>query len=263
MIHETAIIDQGAQIGTGVSIGAYTLIGKNVTIGDGTTIAPHVIINGHTRIGKNNKIFQFCSIGEAPQHLSYSGQATKVVIGDNNIIREHCTIHRGTEEGRGCTQISDHNMFMAYVHVAHDCLIGSHTIFANNASLAGHVDVGDYVVMGGFSLVHQFCRVGAHCITGIGAVCLMDVPPYTIAAGNRATPHGINSKGLQRRDFNQTDIQELKKLFKLLYHSGKPLSQARHEAQELDWASNHPNHFLSFFEGSRRGVMHAKGHRHS
>ena len=226
MIHPSAVVESGASLADDVSVGAFSVIGGGVSVGAGTWIGPHVVITGNTRIGADNKIFQFSSIGEQPQHVGYRGEPTGVDIGDRNIIREYCTINRGTEIGGGVTRIGDDNFLMAYVHIAHDCQLGSNSIFANCASLAGHVEVGDYAVLGGFTLVHQFCRVGAHCITGIGSVCLQDVPPYVVAAGNRARPHGINVKGLRRRSFTETEILELKRAYKTVYRSGLSLKRS-------------------------------------
>ena len=255
MIDDRAIIDPGARLGKDVAIGPFSIVGAGVSIGEGTWIGPHVVINGDTIIGAHNRIFQFCSIGDAPQHLGYSGEATRLEIGDRNIIREYCTINRGTEGGGGVTRIGDDNFLMAYVHVAHDCRLGDRTIFANCASLAGHVEVGDYAVLGGFSLVHQFCRIGAHCITGIGAVCLQDVPPYIIAAGNRATPHGINVKGLRRRGFSESDVSELKRAYRVVYRSGHALKDALRSLDSDCWNSAEVRKFADFMKHTRRGII--------
>jgi UDP-N-acetylglucosamine acyltransferase len=254
VIDERAVIAPGAKLGTRVNVGAFSVIGEDVVIGDGTWIGPHVVITGRTVIGENNKIYQFCSIGEAPQHLGFPGQDTRLEIGDRNIIREYCTINRGTEE-EGVTRIGDDNFLMAYVHIAHDCQLGNSTIFANCASLAGHVIVGDCAVLGGFSLVHQFCRIGAHCITGIGAVCLQDVPPYVMVAGNRAIPHGVNVKGLRRRSFTETDITELKQAYKILYRSQLPLKEAIRHLESDRWHSDEVPKLAEFLKHSRRGII--------
>ncbi|MDH3637112.1 MAG: acyl-ACP--UDP-N-acetylglucosamine O-acyltransferase [Gammaproteobacteria bacterium] len=255
MIDDRAVIEPGAKLGKDVAIGPFSIVGAGVSIGDGTWIGPHVVINGETSIGALNKIYQFSSIGDAPQHLGYSGEPTRLEIGNRNVIREYCTINRGTEEGGGVTRIGDDNFLMAYVHIAHDCSVGNRTIFANCASLAGHVEVGDYAVLGGFSLVHQFCRIGAHCITGIGAVCLQDVPPYVIAAGNRAIPHGVNIKGLRRRDFTKTDISELKKAYRVLYRSGHGLKEALCFLDSKDWTSLEVQRLANFIKHTRRGII--------
>ncbi len=217
VIHERAIVHPGAQIGDNVSIGPFSIIEDNVSIGDGTIIGPHVVIRNHTHIGKDNHFFQFSSIGEAPQYRGYKQEPTQLIIGDRNTFREYVTLNRGTPDFSQQTVIGDDNFIMAYVHIAHDCIIGNSTTFANGASLAGHVKVGDFAILGGFSLVHQFCSVGAHCITGIGAVCFQDVPPYIVAAGNSAEPYGINSKGLKRRGYSDNSITLLKSAYKLLY----------------------------------------------
>lgn len=255
MIHSSAIVDPKAEIGNNVSIGPFSVIGPDVVIGDDTEIAAHVVIEGHTTIGRANKIFQFSSIGAAPQSTAYKGEPTSVTIGDNNLLREFVTVNRGTPDHDGVTRIGDNNYLMAYVHIAHDCSLASNIIFANCASLAGHVQVGDYVIMGGFSLVHQFCRVGAHCITGIGSVCIQDVPPYMLVAGNKAITHGINIKGLRRRNFAKHDIAELKKAYKMIYRSGLTTSSAIEQINKLDWQSEHVQHLVGFFDDSQRGVI--------
>src|SRR3954463_7243667 len=228
-IHPTAIVDPAAAIGAGVEIGAYAVVGPQVEIGDASRVGPHTVITGHTRIGKNNRIYQFSSIGEAPQDKKYDGEPTRLEIGDNNTIREFCTLNRGTVQDAGVTRIGDDNWIMAYVHVAHDCQIGSRTIFANNAQLAGHVHIGDDAILGGFTLVPQFCRVGAHCITGLGTVVLQDVPPYVKASGNPMHPYGINSEGLRRRGFTAEAIQALKRAYRTLYRAGLTLEEAKAE----------------------------------
>jgi UDP-N-acetylglucosamine acyltransferase len=225
-IHPTALVDPGARLGENVTIGAYTIIGADVEIGDGTWIGPHVVINGPTRIGRENRIFQFASLGEMPQDKKYGGEATRLEIGDRNTIREFCTFNRGTVQDAGVTRIGNDNWIMAYVHIAHDCQVGNHTIFANNAQLAGHVHVGDWAILGGFTGVHQFVRVGAHCITGVGSVVLQDIPPYVMAAGNPAAPHGINSEGLKRRGFAPETIAAIKRAYKTVYRSGLKLDEA-------------------------------------
>ena len=203
MISPHAIIKPGAQVGENVSVGPFSIIDENVVIDDGTTIGPHVTISGHTRIGANNRIYQFSSIGESPQSLSYKGEPTELHIGDNNTIREFCSLNTGTVDGGGVTRIGNDNFLMAYVHIAHDCILGDHIIFANGASLAGHVIIGDYTILGGFTLIHQFCHVGAHVMTGIGTVSFKDIPPFVKVAGNTASPYGLNVKGLQRRGFTE------------------------------------------------------------
>jgi UDP-N-acetylglucosamine acyltransferase len=225
-LHATAQVDRGAQLGENVSVGAYTVIGPGVEIGDGTRIGPHVVIEGPTRIGRDNHIFQFSSLGAAPQDKKYGGEPTRLEIGDRNTIREFCTFNRGTVQDVGVTRVGDDNWIMAYVHLAHDCQVGDHTIFANNAQLAGHVHVGDWAILGGFTVVHQFVRMGAHCITAMGTILLQDVPPFVTAAGNPAAPHGINSEGLKRRGYSPETIATLRRAYKLLYRSGLKLDEA-------------------------------------
>jgi UDP-N-acetylglucosamine acyltransferase len=254
MIHETVIVHDPTNIGVNVTIGPYSIIGPNVSIGDNCDIGSHTIIEGRTSVGANTKISSFAAIGGAPQHSGYMGEDTTLEIGENNVIREYCTINRGTVEGGSLTSIGDNNFLMAYAHIAHDCHVGSNTIFANAASLAGHVHVGDYAVMGGFSLVHQYCRVGAHCITGIGAVCLLDVPPYMIVAGNKAVTHGINVKGLRRRDFTEEDILVLKRAYKTFYRSDFSMEDG---LSKLEVMGDNPHlvSLISFLRSTERGVI--------
>jgi UDP-N-acetylglucosamine acyltransferase len=253
VIHPQAIIDPGAKLGKEVDVGPYSVIGRDVEIHDYTWIGPHVVVNGPTTIGKNNKIYQFCSIGDAPQHLGYRGAPTRLRIGDRNVIREYCTINRGTVEGHGITRIGNDNFFMAYAHIAHDCVVGDHTIFANCASLAGHVSIGDYAFLGGFSGVHQFCRVGAHCMMGIATITFKDIPPYILAAGNTATPHGINVRGLKRRQFSATAIEALREAYKIIYRSRLPLAEALAKlegSQQQEVAQ-----LAAFIRASERGII--------
>ncbi len=254
-IHPSAIVDSGAELGSGVEVGPFSIIEKDVVIGDDTWIGPHVVIRNHTEIGKKNKIFQFSSIGEEPQYQGYAGEPTRLVVGDRNVIREYCTLNRGTAEHLGETRIGNDNFIMAYVHIAHDCTLGNNIIFANGSSLAGHVDVGDYAIMGGFSLVHQFCKVGAHCITGIGAICFQDVPPFIVAAGNSAEPYGINVKGLHRRDFTENTITLLKRAYRLLYRSNLDLKTAISEIDRLAAEDSAVATFNNFLRQSERGVI--------
>lgn len=228
-IHPTAIVDSGAELGLNVSVGPYTIIGPNVVIGDESWIGPHVVINGPTRIGTGNRIYQFASIGEPPQDIKYAGEATQLVIGNRNTIRESATINRGTVNGGGITRVGDDNFLMAYIHIAHDCTIGNATVFANNASLAGHVAIGNEVILSGFTLVHQFCSIGDHAFTGMGSAISKDVPPYLMVAGNPGHPHGINSKGLERRGYKPQAIMTIKRAYKILYRSGLSLKEAKRE----------------------------------
>jgi UDP-N-acetylglucosamine acyltransferase len=225
-IHPTALVDAGARLGEHVTVGAYSVIGADVEIGDGTRIGPHVVINGPTRIGRDNNIFQFSSLGEMPQDKKYGGEPTRLEIGDRNTIREFCTFNRGTVQDAGITRVGNDNWIMAYVHLAHDCQVGDHTIFANNSQLAGHVHIGDWAILGGFTGVHQFVRIGAHAMTGVGSVLLQDVPPFVTAAGNPSAPHGINSEGLKRRGYAPETIAGLRRAYKTLYRSGLKLEAA-------------------------------------
>lgn len=255
MIDPRAVIEPGARLGADVSVGPFSIVENDVEIGAGSRIGPHVVIRRGTRLGRDNQVYQFASLGEAPQHLGYKDEATALRIGDRNIIREFCTLNRGTTMGGGVTRIGDDNFIMAYVHIAHDCRIGDRTIFANGASLAGHVDVGDFAILGGFTLVHQFCRVGAHCITGIGAVCLQDVPPYVIAAGNTAVPRGINVKGLRRRHFSSDSIAALKRAYRTIYRSNLELKTALKLLEDSWGEFAEVKELKRFYEGTTRGVI--------
>lgn len=254
-IHPTAIIDPTARIGAGVSIGAYSIIAADVEIGDGTWIGPHVVINGPARIGRDNKIYQFASLGEAPQDKKYNGEPTRLEIGDRNSIREYVTMNRGTSGGGGITRIGNDGLFMAYVHVAHDCQIGDRVIFSNNASLAGHVHVGNQVILSGFTLVHQFCAIGDHAFTGMGSAIAKDVPPYLMVAGNPAEPHGINKEGLKRRGFSPQSIQTLRQAYKVLYRTGLSLEEATQRLQEMAQTCDELKPFVTFLANSKRSIV--------
>jgi UDP-N-acetylglucosamine acyltransferase len=255
VIHPTAIIDPNAQIGKDVSVGPFSVIGPDVIIGDGTTVGPHVVINGHTTIGTNNQIFQFASIGEANQDKKYAGEPTTTVIGNNNVFRESCTIHRGTIQDRGETTIGDDNLFMAYVHVAHDCVIKNHCIFANHATIAGHVHVGNHVIMGGFTGVHQFCQIGDHSFTAISSVIVKDIPPFVMADGQSARPRGLNKEGMRRRGFSKEEITSINQAYKLLYREGlttqKAIEAMKPQAEEFECVAM----FREFIINSNRGVI--------
>ncbi|MGH8692903.1 MAG: acyl-ACP--UDP-N-acetylglucosamine O-acyltransferase, partial [Burkholderiales bacterium] len=214
MIHPTAIVHKDAKLAPDVEVGPFSIIGEHVEIGTGTSIGAHVVIAGRTRIGAKNRIFHHAVLGEIPQDKKYAGEHTTLEIGDGNTIREFCTFHIGTVQDAGVTRLGDDNWVMAYVHLAHDCMVGSHTILANCAQLAGHVHVGDHAIVGGMTGVHQFCRIGVHAMTGAGSVVLADVPPYVIAMGNTAEPHGINSEGLRRRGFNADAINNIRRAYK-------------------------------------------------
>lgn len=254
MIHATAIIDPAARIGEGVAIGPYSIVGADVEIGDRCRIGSHVVISGPTRIGGDNRIFPFCSIGEAPQDKKYAGEPTELVIGERNVIREYVTFNRGTAAGHGRTVIGSDNLFMAYAHVAHDCVVGNHTIFANAASLAGHVEVGDYAILGGFTSVHQFTRLGERAFMGLGSVVVQDVPPFSTAAGNRARTVAINKEGLKRNGFPPEVIRALHKSFRLLLKSKKPRSEALQQLQPLTRQYPEVARFVDFIVNSQRGI---------
>lgn len=227
MIHPTAIIHEGAKLAAGVSVGAYSIIGEHVEIGANTWIGPHVVVTGHTRIGSDNRIFQFSSIGEQPQDKKYAGETTYLEIGDRNTIREFCTLNCGTSQDVGVTRIGSDNWIMAYVHIAHDCQVGNQIVLANSVNLAGHVHVGDWAILGGYTGVHQFCRVGAHSFCGGGTILLQDLPPYVMAAGDPCKTHGINSEGLKRRGFSSPAIMAIKRAYKALYRQGLSLDDAK------------------------------------
>jgi UDP-N-acetylglucosamine acyltransferase len=255
VIHPTAIIDPKAELASDVEVGPYTVIGADVRIGSGTRIGAHVVIQGPTTIGANNQIFQFCSLGEAPQDKKYKGEPTTLEIGDDNTIREFCTFNRGTVQDAGATRLGNDNWVMAYVHIAHDCQIGNHTIFANNTSLAGHVDVHDYAILGGFTLVHQFCKIGAHVITAVGSVVFKDIPPYVTAAGYDAKPHGINAEGLKRRGFTPDAMLRLKRAYKTLYKSSLTLQEAKLQLAEQRKECPEIGLLQDFLELSTRGII--------
>jgi len=226
-VHATAVVEKGARLADDVVVGAFAVIGPEVEIGAGTAIGPHAVVTGRTRIGARNRIFQFASIGDVPQDRKYGGEPTCTVLGDDNVVREYVSIHAGTAQDRGETTIGNGNWFLAYTHVAHDCVVGSHTTFSNNAQLAGHVHVGDYATMGGFTGVHQFCRIGAHAMIAAGAIVLQDVPPYVTVAGYPAKPAGTNNEGLRRRGFAAADIATVRRAYKTLYREGLPLAEAK------------------------------------
>jgi len=253
VIHETAIIDGSAAIASDVQIGPYSIVGAEVQISSGTVIGPHVVIKGPTQIGRDNRIYQFSSIGEDPQDLKYNGERSRLVIGDRNTIRESVTIHRGTAQDKGLTQIGNDNLFMAYVHIAHDCIIGSHIILANNTTLAGHVVVEDYAILGGFTAVHQFTRLGSHCFTGFATALDRDVLPYFTVAGNRAKARGINKEGLARKGFKPETIRALQDTYKILVKSKGTLLEKLERVSEL--AAVHPEvrQISDFLHKSERG----------
>jgi UDP-N-acetylglucosamine acyltransferase len=255
MRHSTAIIHPDARLADDVEIGAYSVIGAHVEVGAGTWIGPHVVIEGHTRIGKGNRIFQFCSVGAIPQDMKYAGEPTRLEIGDNNTIREFCTLNTGTVQDVGVTRIGSENWIMAYVHVAHDCQIGSHTIMANGATLGGHVHVGDWAFLGGLSGIHQFVRIGAHAMTGFQTRLSQDLPPYVTAADNPAVAHGINSEGLKRRGFSGESIIAIKRAYKTLYRSGLSLEDARAALQTQAQEHTEVQPMVDFITAATRGII--------
>lgn len=255
MIHSTAIIHPNARLADDVEIGAYSIIGEHVEIGAGTVVGPHVVIHGHTRIGRNNRIMQFNSLGEIPQDKKYAGEPTRLEIGDNNTIREFCTFNLGTIQDGGLTSIGDDNWIMAYVHIAHDCHVGNHTIMANGVTLAGHVRIDDWVIIGGLTGVHQFVRIGAHAMTGFQSRITQDVPPYFTVAGNPVEAHGINSEGLKRRGFDAAQIAMIKAAYKTIYKSGLSFADAQSALQAQ--LGDHPELQLlvEFLANSQRGIV--------
>ena len=254
-IHPTAMVADGARLASDVRVGAWSIVGPDVEIGAGTTVAEHVIVRGRTRIGANNRIFQFNSIGEVPQDKKYAGESTALVIGDGNTIREFCTLNTGTAQDRGVTTIGDNNWIMAYVHVAHDCDIGNETVLANGVTLAGHVSIGDYAILGGFTAIHQFCRVGAHVMLGGGSIVLQDVPPYVIANGNSAAPHGVNTEGLKRRGFSADAVAAIRRAYKTLYKSGLLLEDAKAELAKAVGEQPELEPLVRFLAVTGRGII--------
>ncbi|TDK65506.1 acyl-ACP--UDP-N-acetylglucosamine O-acyltransferase [Sapientia aquatica] len=258
-IHPTAIIAKEASLDSSVEVGAYSIIGPHVQIGAGTKIGPHVVLEGRTTIGRDNTFFQFSSIGATPQDKKYANEPTLLEIGDRNVIREFCTFHLGTVQDNSITRIGSDNLMMAYVHIAHDCQVGSHTIFANNASIAGHVHVDDWVILGGFAGVHQFCKIGAHAMLGMNTSLTQDVPPYMILSGNPAAVHGLNLEGLKRRGFTRESINAIRQAYKLLYKSSLTLDEAKQALQQLQAeqadSASQIQVMLDFLERSTRGIV--------
>jgi len=255
LIHQTAIIDSKAELASDCSVGAYSIIGPDVSIGPGTVIGPHVVINGPTTIGSGNRIFQFASIGEEPQDKKFDGERTSLEIGDDNVIREFATMNRGTVGGGGVTRVGSRNLFMAYIHVAHDCDIRNETIFANGSSLAGHVTVGDYAILAGFSCVHQFCTVGEHAFVGLNSVANRDVAPFTMVVGNYASARGINKEGLRRRGFSDDTISDLHRAFMALIKHRGDRDEALEKISSMTEKSSEVARLVEFVTGSERGVV--------
>lgn len=258
LIHPTAIIHEGAQVHPSVSVGPYSIIGPNVSVAEGTKIGPHCVIEGHTTIGADNHIFQFASLGAQPQDKKYAGEPTQLVIGDRNTIREFCTFNTGTSQDAGVTRVGSDNWIMAYVHIAHDCWVGDHTILANNATLAGHVHLGDWVILGGLTGVHQFVKIGAHAMAGFASRIAQDVPPFMMIEGNPLAVRGFNIEGLRRRGFTQERLKAVKQMHRLLYRQGLSLEQALHAlgalAVEMPEAQQDIAMMQSFLASSARGI---------
>ncbi|MFN3810110.1 MAG: acyl-ACP--UDP-N-acetylglucosamine O-acyltransferase [Roseateles asaccharophilus] len=259
MIHATAIVDPKAELDSSVTVGPYTVIGAGVRIGAGTSVGPHCVIEGPTTIGRDNKIFQFASLGAAPQDKKYAGEPTQLIVGDRNTIREFCTMNRGTVQDDGITALGDDNWIMAYVHLAHDCKVGNRVIMANNAQLAGHVHVGDWAILGGFTAVHQFVHIGAHSMTGLGSILFQDLPPFIMAAGNTAEARSFNLEGLKRRGFTPEQLNAVKQMYRLLYRRGLTVDQAQIEMAGLQ--ASHPEArdtiqlMLDFLKTATRGII--------
>jgi UDP-N-acetylglucosamine acyltransferase len=253
-IHSTAIIAPDAKIAADVEVGPYAIIGSQVEIGPGCVIASHAVVNGPTRMGARNKVFQFASIGDAPQDHSYKGEPTRLEIGDDNIFRESVTINRGTTKDRGVTSIGSHNFFLAYSHVGHDCTVGSHCVFSNSVGLAGHVEIGDWVIFGAYSGVHQFAKVGAHAFLANNTAATYDIPPYVTAEGRPAVPRIVNEVGLKRRGFTPEQVRNIREAFRVLYRSGLKLAEATEQLTELAKTQPEVQPFVDFIARSQRGI---------
>lgn len=258
-VHPSALVDPQARLADDVEIGPYAIVGPRVVLGSGTTVGAHAVIAGRTTIGRDNRIFPHAAIGGEPQDKKYAGEDTELVIGDRNTIREFCTFNTGTVQGGGITRVGSDNWVMAYVHVAHDCVIGNHCILANNASLAGHAEVGDWVILGGMTGVHQFVHIGSHAMTGAGSILLQDLPPFVICQGNPASPHGLNSEGLKRRGFAPEAIALLRRAYKTIYREGLTVAEAGRAldaiAQENAAHRGHVDDLRGFVQASQRGII--------
>lgn len=254
-IHASAIVDSKANIADDVEIGPWSIIGPGVTIGPGSWIGPHVIINGRTTIGRNNRIYQFNSIGEAPQDKKYAGEDTELVIGDNNLIREFCTINRGTVQDGGVTRIGNDNWIMAYIHIAHDCQLGNNIIMANNASLAGHVVIGDFAILSGFAQIHQFCEIGAHAFVSFSSLVNRSVPPYVTVSPEKSHPRGINTEGLRRRGYTAEQIQNVRRAYKVLYRAGNTLEEAREQIAAMAEDAPELQIMVDFIDQADRSII--------
>jgi len=255
VIDPRAVVDARAELAADVEIGPFCVIGADVTIGAGTRLGPHVVIRGPTRIGRDCRIFQFASLGDAPQDKKYKDEPTRLEIGDRNHIREFTTMHRGTVQGHAVTRVGSDNLFMAYTHIAHDCVVGSNVVLANFATLGGHVELGDWVIMAGFSGIHQFCKIGAHCFLANNAAVTRDVPPYLMVAGQPAEPHGINAEGLKRRGFTPDAIRNIRHAYRILYRSGLKLAQATEQLKELARGAPEVQPFVDFLPTATRSLI--------
>lgn len=254
-IHAQAIVDPSAKLASDVEVGPFSIIGPNVEVGAGSVVKSHVVIKGPTTIGKNNTIFQFASVGEDTPDLKYKGEPTRLEIGDNNVIREGVTIHRGTVQDRGATIIGNNNLIMAYAHIGHDSVVGNHTIMVNNTALAGHVIVGDWAILSGFTLVHQFCHIGAHSFSGMGTAIGKDVPPFVMVYGNPAEAKSINAEGLKRRGFSKEDVATLMHAYKLIYRRGLTVEDACQQMAELVDQCTHVQLLINSLRNSQRGIV--------
>ncbi|MCW8877702.1 MAG: acyl-ACP--UDP-N-acetylglucosamine O-acyltransferase [Kangiellaceae bacterium] len=252
LIHPSAVIHPSAQLGDDVRVGPFSVIEEHVSIDVGTVVGPHVVINGHTSIGKNNHFYQFCSVGEANQDKKYKGEPTRTIIGDNNIIRESCTIHRGTVDDGYETKIGNGNLLMAYTHIAHDCVLGNNITIANSSNLAGHVVVGDWAILGGFSGIHQFCHIGEHAFVGIRSTVTQDIAPFVLYADS--APRAVNAEGLRRRGFSGKEIGDIRKAYRVVYRSGLLLEQVMSQLEELAKDSEHVSSMVKFINESKRGL---------
>jgi UDP-N-acetylglucosamine acyltransferase len=255
VIDPHAIVSPRAELAADVTVGPFSVIGPDVRIGAGTVVGPHVVINGPTTIGVGNRIFQFASLGDAPQDKKYAGEPTRLEIGDRNVFRESCTLNRGTIHDKGVTRVGDDNLFMAYSHVAHDCVVGCNTVFANCVSLAGHVEIGDWVILGGLSAVHQHCKVGAYAFLAGGSIVTRDVPPYVMVAGNRAAPHAINSEGLKRRGFTEEQIRGIRDAYRVVFRCDLKLSEALARLEPSAAEQPELRLFVDFIRSSTRSIV--------
>jgi len=254
-IHPTALIHPKSKLHSSVKVGAYSVIGKSVEIKEGSEVGNFVTLTGNTVIGKNNKIYHYCSLGEVPQDKKFNNEKTSLKIGDGNTIREFCTFNVGTVGGSGITEIGNNNWLMAYVHIAHDCKLGNDIVLANNSSLAGHVEIDDFAILGGFTLVHQFCKLGTHIMTAVGTVIFKDVPPYVRAVGYNAKPNGINVEGLKRRNFSTQCISDIKKAYKIIYREGNTVDIAKVSLVKLAKDTNEVSLYIDFINNSNRGLI--------